>query len=91
MAPGRLVVARYAAVNPTELVPVQTSIGRPRWVSFEVVPWSAVAPWGLVGKFEDRAEFRRAYQRRPRILAELLGSWLGVEIPDLEEVTPDPT
>lgn len=47
-------------------------------MSFEVVSWPAVMPWGLVGKFEDRAEFRRAYrrrlhQRRPRILDELAG------------------
>ena len=30
VAPGRLVVARYAAVDPTRMVPVQTSVGRPR-------------------------------------------------------------
>jgi hypothetical protein len=125
VAPGRLVVVRYAAVNPHELVPIQTSIGRPRWARFEVVPWPAVAPWGLVGKYEDRTGFRRAYRRRlhprrPRILdelggllvaydlwplalccfedlakpgawchrtylAELLGEWLDVKIPDIEE------
>jgi hypothetical protein len=128
VASGRLVVARYAAVDPDRMVPVQTSIGRPRWAGFEVVAWGTVAPWGMVGKFTDRAEFRRAYrarlwQRKPRILgelagllgdypdhtlalccfedlrkpdawchrtylAELLGEWLGVEIPDIEGWSP---
>jgi len=76
VAPGRLVVARYAAVDPRHMVPVQTSIGRPQWAPFEVVPWPAVMPWGMVGKYSDRGEFRRAYRARlhrrtPRILGEL--------------------
>jgi hypothetical protein len=76
VASGRLVVALYAAVDMRELVPVQTSIGRPRWVPFEVVPWPTVMPWGLVGKVTDRGQFRTAYrrrlhQRRPRIVAEV--------------------
>jgi hypothetical protein len=124
VVPGRLVVARYGAVDPARMVPVQTSIGRPKWVGFEVIAWGAVAPWGMVGKFTDPSEFRRAYRarlhrQRGRILselagllgdypdhplalccfedlrkpdawchrtylAELLGEWLGVEIPELE-------
>jgi hypothetical protein len=76
VAPGRLVVARYAAVDPARMVPVQTSIGRPRWVGFDVIAWPAVMPWGLFGRDLEPEEFRRAYRRRlhqrtPRILGEL--------------------
>lgn len=65
VASGRLVVALYAAVDMRELVPIQTSIGRPRWVPFEVVPWPTVMPWGLVGKITDRGQFRTAYRLPP--------------------------
>jgi hypothetical protein len=57
------------------MVRVQTSIGRPRWIAYEVEPWPAVMPWGLLGE-EDPEVFRRWYRHRlhrltPRILAEL--------------------
>lgn len=57
------------------MVPVQTSIGRPRFVAYEVEPWPAVMPWGLLDLSEPD-EFRRRYRHRlhrltPRILGEL--------------------
>jgi uncharacterized protein YeaO (DUF488 family) len=57
------------------MVPVQTSIGRPRWIAYEVEPWPAVMPWGLLDE-QDPAVFRRRYrhrlhQRTPRVLGEL--------------------
>jgi len=57
------------------MVPIQTSIGRPGWVSFELVAWEAVMPWGLLEE-RDPEVFRRRYRHRlhlrtPRILAEL--------------------
>ncbi len=56
-------------------MPIQTSIGRPRFIAYEVEPWPAVMPWGLLGE-EDLQAFRRRYRHRlhrltPRILAEL--------------------
>jgi hypothetical protein len=70
-----LVTARYAAVDPRVWVPVQTSIGRPGWIGFELVEWPTVYPWGLVGEM-DPGLFRRKYryrlhQRTSRVLGEL--------------------
>jgi hypothetical protein len=58
------------------MVPVQTSIGRPKFVNYEVVAWPVVAPWGLFGRGLSPEDFavayrRRLHQRTPRILAEL--------------------
>ncbi len=57
------------------MVPVQTSLSRPRSISYEVEPWPAVMPWGLLD-VTDPDVFRRKYRARlhrrtPRILAEL--------------------
>jgi hypothetical protein len=76
VAPCRLVVARYGVVDPARMVPLQNSIGRPKWASYEIVAWPAVMPWGLFGAGLDPEDFRRAYRRRlhqrtPPILAEL--------------------
>jgi hypothetical protein len=67
--------ARYTVVDPSRMVPVQTSIGRPGWLTFELVEWRTVAPFGLLGE-TDREVFRRKYrhrlhQRTNRVLAEL--------------------
>jgi hypothetical protein len=58
------------------MVPIQTSVGRPRWANFDVVAWPVVMPWGLVNAGLDQADFTRKYRARlhrrtPRILAEL--------------------
>jgi hypothetical protein len=77
VAPGRatLWTARYAAADPRAAIPVQTSVGAPRWVGYDLVQWDAVKPWGLLD-VHDPEEFTRRYrhrlhQRGRRILAEL--------------------
>jgi hypothetical protein len=72
--PG-LLTARYAVVDPARMVPIQTSIGRPGWLTFELVAWRSVAPFGLLEE-TDHEVFRRKYryrlhQRTSRILEEL--------------------
>jgi uncharacterized protein DUF488 len=72
--PG-LVTVRYAVVDPSRMVPVQTSIGRPGWVSFELVELRTVMPWGVLGESNPET-FRRRYrhrlhQRTRRVFAEL--------------------
>jgi hypothetical protein len=67
--------ARYGAIDPSIGVPVQTSIGTPRWVGYGLHRWDTVMPWGLLGE-HDQEVFTRAYrhrlhQRTRRILAEL--------------------
>jgi uncharacterized protein YeaO (DUF488 family) len=58
------------------MVPIPTSISQPRFISYEVEPWPAVMPWGLLD-VTDPDVFRRKYrdclhQRTPRVLAELV-------------------
>jgi hypothetical protein len=54
---------------------VLTTVGTPRFVSFPMVEWRTVAPYGLLD-VTDPDEFRRKYRHRlrrltPKILAEL--------------------
>ena len=70
-----LYTASYATADPDRGVPVQTSIGAPRFVSYPVVKWETVAPWGLVD-LTDEALFRTRYRHQlhkatPKILREL--------------------
>jgi Active DUF488-N3 subclade len=67
--------ASFGTVVPGLVVPVLTTVGTPRFVSFPMVEWRTVAPYGLLG-IEDPAEFRRRYRHRlhrltPKVLAEL--------------------
>jgi hypothetical protein len=57
------------------IVPVQTSIGRPGWISFDLVEWRTVMLCGVLGE-SNREVYRRRYRRRlhqrtTRVLAEL--------------------
>lgn len=70
-----LYTASYQAISPELAVPVRTSIGVPTWITYPLVDWLTVAPWGLLD-VQDAADFRRRYrhrlhQRTPRILREL--------------------
>ena len=70
-----LYTASYRTVDPHRGVPIQTSIGAPRFVGYAVLKWEVVMPFGLVD-LTDEAEFRRRYRHRlhsktPRILREL--------------------
>jgi hypothetical protein len=67
--------ASFAAVPAGLVVPVLTTVGTPRFVTFPIVEWRTVAPFGLLG-IQAPAEFRRKYRHRlhrltPKVLAEL--------------------
>jgi hypothetical protein len=67
--------ASFAAVPAGLVVPVLTTVGTPRYVTYPMVEWRTVAPYGLLDE-QDPAVFRRKYRHRlhrltPKILAEL--------------------
>lgn len=76
MTEWNLATCSYALWTPEDGVPVQTSIGAPKW--WDGPPLQdlrSAAPWGLMD-VSDPAEFRRKYRARlhrntPRILAQL--------------------
>jgi hypothetical protein len=61
-----LAICRYASFHPAMGVPVQTSIGRPKWpLPYDLTEDVGVLkPWGLFGKDLTAEEFTAHYRAR---------------------------
>jgi hypothetical protein len=70
---------RYHAIDPAQVIPVQTSIGSPKWVGYDLLQWDTVKPWGLL-EVHDPEEFRRRYRHR----LHQRGRRIQVELRELE-------
>jgi hypothetical protein len=61
-----LVTARYATFTPAMGIPVQTSIGRPKWpLGYDLTEQAKrLMPWGLLSADFSEAEFTAHYRAR---------------------------